>query len=771
MSQCVNPPITNQKMDDFIHQSTFQYINTFSAEVASFQNDNSANIDLSLQIILHIISCVSAIRDLMDDTQKSSKNPVSTNIFHPFLNGMLATLGKLIMDSFTLEIKNQDVTHFTCSYHILMKHTLRLFPEMIAKKHKQTGKTLLHHVAFKAKPGLLNDIIKTILSISPDAANVGDATGALALHWATRNENISSECIDTLVQANPHSPGCSDQKGYLPLHWAVNQDNPNPEIVRKLLKMYPEASMAVTTTGSLPIHYCVTRESPSPVVLKSLINANPDSLRKKCNEGYLPLHRYVHRAPIDGDIIRILISHFPEGLAEVTNRNQSPLHIALDFPIPDFHGINIMLNEESAVCGIQDVDGYFPLHLLLDCALPDYVTAQRILLSYPDAAKAKTKDGMYPLHLLVSTNDNPSLSFVTMLLEANPQAIDEEVRDIVPSVDGVALVDPESWSGEWVEKSWSPLTRAKERGLVELSKLLLQFPKDLQIGDTMGPPIPSTAINKSQATRNVPRQTPPRHFVELANTQQLLVPLRSTEENSPEVRDIKLQTRLSGMSQRPTSSPVMNLENIEEDRQDGNDPMIDNFVGNGGPQNSDNPSILTPPYNSISVRNVPMDSSTNMRAPPTGPIPNSILQAAESNAMRLSKAQYEFLKSGKINKKAIRTVASKSKVSNPLVPNEITGDISDTGDEGNPQKSRNVQHFSSQGSDSDDNQIAAPVKVKKSSTTSRTPANNEAPSSRSTGQSGQSKVFSSSKSKVHPSTNPIPQNRSLLMGNDPHDMV
>lgn len=35
------------------------------------------------------------------------------------------------------------------------------------------------------------------------------------------------------------------------------------------------------------------------------------------------------------------------------------------------------------------------------------------------------------------------------------------------------------------------------------------------------------------------------------------------------------------------------------------------------------------------------------RAPPAGPIPASLLQAAETNAMRLSKAQYEFLKSGR----------------------------------------------------------------------------------------------------------------------------
>jgi hypothetical protein len=751
-------------MDDFIHQSTFDYINHLNSSLEAYRVQNVAYGELSLQIILHMISCASAIRDILDSTQKTSKHAVNTNLFHPFLNGLLATVGKLIMDSFSLDIKSQEVDKFSNSYQIFMRHSLRLFPEMVTKKHKTSGKTLLHHVAFKAKANMIDNIFKTILSISPDAASMVDATGALPLHWATRNSEVNSESIETLVQANPHSLACHDQKGFLPLHWAINQDQPNQEVVRKLLKIHPEAAKSTTSSGSLPLHYCVSRENPSLTVIKLLVGTHADSVRLKCKEGYLPLHRYVHRAPIDVDILRQLIQYYPAGLTDVTNRNQTPLHVALDFPLPDPHGINIMLNLDPAACGIQDADGYFPLHLILDCAIPDYATAQRILLSYPDAAKAKTKDGMFPLHLLVSTNDNPPSSFVTMLLEANPQAIDEEVRDIVPAIDGVALVDPESWSGEWVEKSWSPKIRAKERGLIELEKLFQQFPRISISTSSSSVVAQSAAIKQSQPIRTIPEQTPPKRFIALQSTQTASVSSRLEEESMPEEKFQQSTRNPFPNVQRLTSSPVMNIENIEEDRQEGNEPLIDNFVGDVKKVSASTSSV--PPSASSAIRQsnsntaergrVPEVTAGQTRAPPAGPIPTSILQAAESNALRLSKAQYEFLKSGKINKKAIRSVATRPR------QQENGGETSDTGDEGNrPQKGRSkpVVNYSSHGSDSEDNLVTAPVKLKKSG---RTASNNLDDNATFT-----PKVFSSSKSKIHPASNKT----TVSMDNDPHEMV
>lgn len=59
--------------------------------------------------------------------------------------------------------------------------------------------------------------------MSPSSARAEDATGALPLHWATRNPEISFELIDLLLKSYPEAPTKADSKGFLPLHWAVNQ--------------------------------------------------------------------------------------------------------------------------------------------------------------------------------------------------------------------------------------------------------------------------------------------------------------------------------------------------------------------------------------------------------------------------------------------------------------------------------------------------------------------------------------------------------------------
>lgn len=139
---------------------------------------------------------------------------------------------------------------------------------------------------------------------------------------------------------------------------------------------------------------------------------------------------------------------------------------------------------------VMDADRYLPLHQCLDCAEPNYSLALQLLNLYPQAASIVTKEEMLPLHLIVGTNSDPThehvykngadapneaVEFVKALLQAYPQALVTTVRDIVPAMDGVALADPESWSGEWVESYWSPLTRARDRGLTGLVQLFLSF--------------------------------------------------------------------------------------------------------------------------------------------------------------------------------------------------------------------------------------------------------------------------------------------------------
>ena len=150
----------------------------------------------------------------------------------------------------------------------------------------------------------------------------------------------------------------------------------------------------------------------------------------------------------------------------------------------------ILLQVCPSAASVMDADKYLPLHQCLDCAEPNYSLALQILNLHPQAASIVTKEEMLPLHLIVGTNSDPThehahssgnegsneaIEFVKALLQAYPQALVTTVRDIVPAMDGVALADPESWSGEWVESYWSPLTRARDRGLNGLVQLFLSF--------------------------------------------------------------------------------------------------------------------------------------------------------------------------------------------------------------------------------------------------------------------------------------------------------
>jgi hypothetical protein len=48
--------------------------------------------------------------------------------------------------------------------------------------------------------------------VSPISGRAEDATGALPLHWATRNPDVSFEVIDGLLKAHPPAPPKTDNK-------------------------------------------------------------------------------------------------------------------------------------------------------------------------------------------------------------------------------------------------------------------------------------------------------------------------------------------------------------------------------------------------------------------------------------------------------------------------------------------------------------------------------------------------------------------------------
>eukprot|EP00981_Chlorochromonas_danica_P002362 scaffold453_cov187-Ochromonas_danica.AAC.32 len=655
------------------------------------------------------------------------------------------------MEGFTFEPKANEILQYSTCYALLLRHTLRLFPEMSNKRHRSSGKVLLHHVAFKSRPAIATETIRLILSVSPSSVQIADSSGALALHWATRNEDLPVECIDILVNAYPQSVGIADNKGFLPLHWAVNVDQPNVDIIRKLLKLNPQSASTPTSSGSLPLHYAVSRSRPSPAVIKALMAAFPDAIRYRCEEGFLPVHRYLQNQQLDVEILKQLILFFPDGLLSVNGQKQTPLHVALDQNEVQDEVIALLLSHSTNACSLPDQDGYYPLHLLLDHVSPNYYLAEDMIQHYPQAASMPTNDGMLPLHLILSLHSEPPVSFLATLLRANPAALETDVRDVVPAIGGEILADPESWSGEWVERSWKPIERARERGLNETATFLEELRKDpsllkeggkyaslsyhsanpLPVKEIKRPASALLAKTNSQAqlklqeedmrqysTMSPPKtsDSPPRfslagpvpgqlgYSAMSASMQPNNQPMRFSPSTpsygppgtpygqSPFAMSAPLPMQMQGMQMPmmmsmtmnnpygiPVSTPSFPGPREMTPSYPGQREMTPSYPVNGREMTPSNgarevtevmpfdnqaPIQMQPRYSDMDMRpgtsepqllvgnfmaTAPASTAEQhpARALPSGPIPPTLLQAAEHSAMRLSRAQYDFLRAGK----------------------------------------------------------------------------------------------------------------------------
>jgi hypothetical protein len=144
--------------EDIIHNKSFDFINALNKTIVGAKINSPPLQDVSLQIIIHLISCISALRDTLESNQKP-KTAVQTQIVNPLLNGLMATVGKVIMDNFAYEPRFAEQEAFAESYCSLMRHAFRLFPDMAVKRHKASGKLLLHHAAFRAKAYIVDDSI------------------------------------------------------------------------------------------------------------------------------------------------------------------------------------------------------------------------------------------------------------------------------------------------------------------------------------------------------------------------------------------------------------------------------------------------------------------------------------------------------------------------------------------------------------------------------------------------------------------------------------
>lgn len=107
-----------------------------------------------------------------------------------------------------------EAEKFRLTYGSVTRHVLGLFPEMAQKRHKASGKLLLHHAVYRAKATAVTIAsssvassqsssssggagvggpLAAVVAVYPQAVRIGDSQGALPLHWAARNPEVPLE--------------------------------------------------------------------------------------------------------------------------------------------------------------------------------------------------------------------------------------------------------------------------------------------------------------------------------------------------------------------------------------------------------------------------------------------------------------------------------------------------------------------------------------------------------------------------------------------------
>jgi len=456
-----------------------------------------ADIDPTLDLLAHIVECLGVLRDVNKVYRAKGSIP-SRSVGARAMFGLTAELGNLLLDAMTFNPPEEMETAAQC-YCKVGQFVLNVFPEIAAQDTKATGKVLMHHAALKASESMSLETIQMVHKAYPAGASTADASGALPLHWATHNPNITVDMVDYIITANPKAPMTPDDEGYLPLHWAVNHDAPSLDVVKRLLLAHPGAAATPCNRGSLPLHWCVARDHPPVEIVHELLIAHADAIRTYSSDGCLPMHRCVDRPKPSIEVLRMLSDSYPQALQCPDKDGHLPLHRACDHPNPSFVVLKLLIAAFPKAATVQDDDGYTALHIVLEHDDPSNRAVELLLMAYPDAVSKTTRDGLLPLHCYCANPGTElNVDIAEMLVKGYPQAIHQLAVDIVPEDE---TADPDTWQGQWLERKWSPYTRVVERRMREFAQVFKAYSNG-QVPE----PVPSASYLPSIAapTYNAP---------------------------------------------------------------------------------------------------------------------------------------------------------------------------------------------------------------------------------------------------------------------------
>jgi ankyrin repeat protein len=294
----------------------------------------------------------------------------------------------------------------------------------------QAGQTPLHSACLR-EDGSYLEVLRYLVSKSPDACQKKDSEGRLPLHCLCQYTTDPKQ-VQLVIQTWPEAVQNCSKGGSTPLHVAIGRTKPaSLNIVQVLVDAWPDAIGAVDSNGCTVLHVAcqvygsADGRDPGPTrdktVLPYLINHFPDAVSVPRPDGWVAL-QIACRHAVDFSAIQDLVKAWPDAAAHVNPDGRHALHYACRYRVRE-EVIRLLVETNSdTVSQAEPKTGWIPLHAA--CRYTNQLVIIQLLLdAWPDGVRAVTEtEGWNPLHAACA-HDQHSVDIIQFLMEAYPDAV------------------------------------------------------------------------------------------------------------------------------------------------------------------------------------------------------------------------------------------------------------------------------------------------------------------------------------------------------------
>ncbi|KAL3764972.1 hypothetical protein ACHAWO_000198 [Cyclotella atomus] len=348
-----------------------------------------------------------------------------------------------------------------------------------------SNRTALHFAAMSPLSGKDGrNVIKTLISLNPDAPRQTDGYGSLPLHLMAENEHKIHWVHDgfrDVYDAYQEASSCRDGLGRTPLHCAtgcsrrysntahhsgsheegaaaVSQQQqqqqlpPNApprdfnlaarnaaSVILNLVIVNQAAASIADNTGRLPLHYIAEHGEEWSNDATSILAAHPAAARTRAGSvayNQLPLHMAASNPDAHPSLIMNIVNSNPRAASLVDGSGRLPLHMACDSGRTTWdRGIESIYTAYHAAISVAEESprAWTVLHTAAASHSAGQDLIENVLSLNPGAASMPDGEGRYPLHLACAAGRHWEGGGLRILFEADPSvALMEDGNGFLP---------------------------------------------------------------------------------------------------------------------------------------------------------------------------------------------------------------------------------------------------------------------------------------------------------------------------------------------------